>query len=83
MFCPVTIWQSAWDRGLQLEDSKSHRLLFLIGVLHYLHLAKPVLELVLCAVYSDAEFCAPELGCNLDMGTVLTNVLSRMLPSNL
>ena len=29
--------------------------------------------LVLCAVYSDAEFSAPRLGCSLD--TVLTNVL--------
>lgn len=33
--------------------------------------------LVLCSVYSDAEFRAPRSGCSLGMGTdsVLTNVL--------
>jgi hypothetical protein len=42
-----------------------------------------VLELVLYAVYSDGDFCAPRFGCSLGMGIALTNVLQRMFPDNL
>jgi hypothetical protein len=41
-----------------------------------------VLGLVLCAVYSNAEFSAPRSDCSLDMDIVLTNVLLRLLVNN-
>lgn len=47
-----------------------------------IHAGPSPLGLVLCTVYSDAEFCAPRSGFSLDTGIVLSNVLSGMLPRN-
>ena len=60
--------------GLNVYENISLQLVFSSMLIRMLG-TETYWGMVLCTVYSDAEFCTPRSGCSLDMGIVLTNVL--------